>query len=81
MFELGPEKILLILVIFMLFGGKKIPELATGMGKGIRDFKRALSGEDEKPAEPAPPAQGQPAAAMAEPARLTELPEASDSST
>lgn len=75
MFELGPEKILLILVVFMLFGGKKIPELATGMGKGIRDFKRALAGEDEKPAEPAQPAQA-PAAAVAEPTRLAELPPA-----
>jgi sec-independent protein translocase protein TatA len=65
MFELGPEKILLILVVFMLFGGKKIPELATGMGKGIRDFKRALSGVDEP--EPAPVK-----APSGEPARLTE---------
>jgi sec-independent protein translocase protein TatA len=73
MFELGPEKILLILVIFMLFGGKKIPELATGMGRGIRDFKRALSGEDDKPVEPAQAAPA-PAAAAAEPTRLAELP-------
>ena len=38
----GPGEILLIiLVIIMLFGGKKIPELARGLGKGLREFKKA----------------------------------------
>ena len=32
----------------LLFGGKKIPEIAKGLGKGIRDFKSSLSGADEK---------------------------------
>ena len=37
----GPWEILLvILVIIMLFGGKKIPELARGLGKGLREFKK-----------------------------------------
>ena len=38
----GPWEILLvILVIIILFGGKKIPELARGLGKGLREFKKA----------------------------------------
>ena len=39
--SLGPWKILLIiLVIILIFGGKKIPELARGLGKGLREFKK-----------------------------------------
>ena len=37
----GPEVILIVLVVLLLFGAKKIPELARGMGKGIREFKDA----------------------------------------
>ncbi len=37
----APEVILGILVIVLLFGAKKIPELAQGLGKGIREFKKA----------------------------------------
>ena len=33
--------VLLVLVIFLLFGGKKLPELAKGMGEAMREFKRA----------------------------------------
>jgi sec-independent protein translocase protein TatA len=44
MFEdLGFEKILLILLVFFIFfGAKKIPEMAQGLGKGIREFKKAI---------------------------------------
>ena len=37
----GPHIILIALVILLLFGGKKIPELMRGLGKGIREFKDA----------------------------------------
>lgn len=37
----GPEIIIIVAVILLLFGGKKIPELAKGIGKGIRDFRKA----------------------------------------
>ena len=37
----GYEIILIVVVILLLFGAKKIPELAKGLGKGIRDFKSA----------------------------------------
>ncbi len=53
--NLGPFEILIIVVIIMVFfGGKKIPELMHGLGKGINEFKRgAAGGEDpEKPATP-----------------------------
>ena len=49
MFGLGPvEMILIFFVMLLLFGAKRLPELASGMGKGIRDFKRSLNGLDEE---------------------------------
>lgn len=41
-FNMGPQEVLLIaLVVLLLFGGKKIPELMKGLGKGIREFNNA----------------------------------------
>ncbi len=37
----GPEVILILAVVLLLFGAKKIPDLARGLGKGIREFKDA----------------------------------------
>jgi len=46
---LGPfEMILIFAVLLLLFGAKRLPELASGMGKGIRDFKRSLNGLDDQ---------------------------------
>jgi sec-independent protein translocase protein TatA len=39
----GSEVIIILFVVLLLFGAKKIPELARGMGKGIREFKDATS--------------------------------------
>jgi sec-independent protein translocase protein TatA len=45
--DIGIEKILLLLlVVLLLFGARRIPELAGSMGKGIREFKRNLSDPD-----------------------------------
>jgi sec-independent protein translocase protein TatA len=44
-----PEIILIIAVVVLLFGGKKIPELMKGLGGGIKEFKKAAKGEDESP--------------------------------
>lgn len=45
---IGPWQIILIIaVILLLFGGKKIPELMHGIGKGAREFKKGLSGNEE----------------------------------
>jgi sec-independent protein translocase protein TatA len=49
MFGLGPtELILIVLVIVLLFGARRIPELMRGLGSGIKEFKQAASGTDEK---------------------------------
>ena len=47
-----PELLVILGVAVLLFGGKKIPELAKGLGAGIRNFKTALKGDSEKPAAP-----------------------------
>ncbi len=48
---LGPGQIAIILVIvLLLFGGKKIPELMKGLGSGIKEFKKAAK-EDDAPAK------------------------------
>ena len=48
MFGLGtPEIILIIVVVLVLFGAKKIPELMQGIGKGVKEFKKAASHEPE----------------------------------
>ncbi len=48
MFGLSFGEIALIVVVALLFlGPKKLPELAKGMGKGIRDFQKALKGDDD----------------------------------
>ena len=46
----GMEWILIALVVLLLFGGKKIPELAKGLGSGIKNFKKAVK-EDDEPTE------------------------------
>ena len=49
--SIGPMELVLILgIALLLFGGRKIPEVAKGLGEGIRNFKNALKSE-EKPAE------------------------------
>ena len=44
----GPEIIIIVVVVVLLFEGKKIPELARGLGKGIRDFKKATEDSNIK---------------------------------
>jgi sec-independent protein translocase protein TatA len=43
-----PELLIVLAIVVLLFGAKKIPELAKGMGKGIKEFKGAMKEEDEK---------------------------------
>ena len=55
----GPELIVIVLIILLLFGGRKIPELMKGLGKGIKEFNNAKNdvkqhiedGMNEKPAK------------------------------
>ncbi len=44
----GQEIILIVLIILLIFGGRKIPELMKGIGKGIKEFKNANINEDEE---------------------------------
>mgnify|MGYP006312895059 CR=1 FL=1 len=62
MFGLGTTELLIILaVVFLIFGARKLPELGKGLGLGMRGFKDALTGKDEdeseKPVEAEKPAK------------------------
>jgi sec-independent protein translocase protein TatA len=49
MFGLGfPEIILILVIVILLFGTSRIPELGRGLGEGIRNFKKSVKGDDEK---------------------------------
>jgi len=47
----GQEVIIIALILLLLFGGRKIPELMKGLGKGIREFKDASKGEESNKAD------------------------------
>ena len=44
----GPEIIVILLLVLVLFGGKKIPELMKGLGKGVKEYKKAMNGIEEE---------------------------------
>jgi sec-independent protein translocase protein TatA len=79
---LGATEIILIgVVILLMFGGKKIPELMRGLGKGVNEFKQAKDGysneKEEVKAEPVKPAALNEAPAKAEeekPLSASEIP-------
>jgi sec-independent protein translocase protein TatA len=41
-----PELLLILLIVIVLFGASKIPQLGRGLGEGIRNFKKGLGGDD-----------------------------------
>ena len=43
----GSEMIIVLVIVLLLFGGKKIPELMKGLGKGVKEFKDASKGVDD----------------------------------
>jgi len=43
----GPEIIFIAFIILLFFGGKKIPEIMKGLGKGVKSFKDGINGVDE----------------------------------
>lgn len=43
----GPELIIILVILVLLFGAKKIPELAKGLGTGMREFRKGSSGKYE----------------------------------
>ena len=42
-----PELLIILAIVVLLFGAKKIPDLAKGVGKGIKDFKQAVKEDEE----------------------------------
>jgi sec-independent protein translocase protein TatA len=56
--------LLLFLIVVLLFGGRKIPEVMKGLGEGIRSFKEGMAGTSQTPT---PPAQAPPAAPTEKP--------------
>ncbi|HEX4167756.1 MAG TPA: twin-arginine translocase TatA/TatE family subunit [Bryobacteraceae bacterium] len=44
----GPELLIIIIVFILLFGAKKIPDLAKGIGQGIKNFKSSVKDEEKK---------------------------------
>ena len=44
----GMQLLVIVLIVLILFGGKKIPELAKGLGSGIKNFKKAVKEDDEE---------------------------------
>jgi sec-independent protein translocase protein TatA len=46
------ELIVILLIVVVLFGANKLPQLGKGLGEGIRSFKKSFGGDDEKPASP-----------------------------
>jgi sec-independent protein translocase protein TatA len=50
MFKLGmPELVIILIIIFFLFGAKRLPEMGKGIGEGIKNFKKSIKGEDKAP--------------------------------
>jgi sec-independent protein translocase protein TatA len=46
-----PELIVLVIVLLLIFGPKRLPEIGRSMGKGMREFKDSVTGKDDEPAE------------------------------
>jgi len=68
MFGLGAQELMLILVIVLvLFGGSKLPDLAKSLGKSMREFKKGIASEqeDEQASKPGPAASANPASESA----------------
>lgn len=45
-----PQILIVLLIILLIFGAKRLPEIGASLGKGIRTFKSSVTGEDEPPA-------------------------------
>ena len=43
------ELVVILIIVVVLFGANKLPQLGAGLGEGIRSFKRAMNGDEDKP--------------------------------
>ncbi|HET6778674.1 MAG TPA: twin-arginine translocase TatA/TatE family subunit [Gemmatimonadales bacterium] len=74
------EILLILLVVLLLFGAKRLPEVGSSIGKGIREFKRSISdtqdailGDEQRSnLPPRPPESSQPSPTSGEPKRLSQ---------
>ncbi len=57
-----PHILLLLAIVVLLFGGRKIPEVMRGLGQGIREFKDGMKAEDTAHVNPPAPTPSQPSA-------------------
>ena len=47
MFRLGaPELVIILVIVFFLFGARRLPEMGKGIGEGIKNFKKSIKGDD-----------------------------------
>jgi sec-independent protein translocase protein TatA len=51
------ELVLILLVLLLVFGAKRLPEMGRSLGKGMREFKDSVSGMDDKPSASTSPAE------------------------
>ena len=52
MFKLGvPELVIILIIVFFLFGAKRLPEMGKGIGEGIKNFKKSMKGEENNEKE------------------------------
>lgn len=56
----APEIIFIVLIVLLLFGGKKIPELVHGLGKGVKSFKQGMNEMEEEVKKPEKEPSSQP---------------------
>jgi sec-independent protein translocase protein TatA len=54
------EILILLLVVLLVFGPKRLPEMGRSLGKGMREFKDSISGKDDEPVELPPPQEEAP---------------------
>jgi len=75
----GPELLMIMFVVLLLFGGEKLPQFARGFGKAMREFKKATSNVEEeikRALEEEPPAAKPAVATLPQPAILPPVPSA-----